>query len=36
MDKLRVAILTLYYRPTMFSDDQIEWLEELGVPAYNK
>lgn len=29
-------ILTLYYRPTMFSDDQIEWLEELGVPAYNK
>ena len=29
-------VLTLYYRPTMFSEEEIQWLGELGIPAYNK
>lgn len=29
-------VLTLYYRPTMFSAEEIQWLGELGIPAYNK
>lgn len=28
--------LTLYYRPTQFSEEQRGWLEELGVKEYNK
>ena len=28
--------LTLYYRPTQFTEEQRGWLEELGVKAYNK
>lgn len=28
--------LTLYYRPTQFTEEQKGWLEELGVKAYNK
>lgn len=29
-------VLTLYYRPTKFSEEEIQWLGELGIPAYNK
>lgn len=28
--------LTLYYRPSQFSDEQRGWLDELGIKPYNK
>lgn len=30
------AKLTLYYRPAQFNEEQREWLEEIGIKAYNK